>query len=366
MEKFDELNKKEDEVVVKKDISLRNEVRRGETLWDDGSLKKRERNIDNKIKGGVEMEKLIENNEKKDWKDKVAEIPGLGEISFFEKQVLFSNDVIKDTGGVKGYIRKLIQWDELTRVLSKGKVSQDKILKIKNNKEPTAEEIRVYSSPNVEDEVTNNFLSIFTDGNFPTKTANHVFAGVYGSFDKPESLKKFIIDRMLLQKIKLLERIKIQKVDIHSGKIKDEFFQNENPNALNLTQKNVYYRTAYSGLSLSKRGAFWSLSTPYQIKKHIIFGFGLKNKAFQDYLEKTKLYVANEHGFSNVPNEYSSIEYLTGRKDDLIKSDQHPAIPIIVKHPDVPELRWCHADYASIPTKKGLNILEMITDKNKK
>ncbi|OHA53352.1 MAG: hypothetical protein A2Z62_02585 [Candidatus Terrybacteria bacterium RIFCSPLOWO2_02_42_20] len=309
-------------------------------------------------KENIETEKVIENNKiKKDWKEKIIEIPELERISFFEKQVLFSKNIIEDTGGVKGYIRKFIQWDELTRVLSKGKLSSDKILKIKNKEERTPKEQKIYDSLAVDNEVINNFLSTFTDGDFPTKTANHVFCGVYGQFSKSESLKKFTTDRILLQKIKLLERIEIQQVDIRSGKIKNEFFQDKNPDMLNLTKKNVYYRTAYGGLSVSKRGDFWYLSVPYKITNAVIFGFGLKNKAFQNYLEKAKFYVENEYS----SEEYSSIEYLTGRKNYLNR--EHPVIPIMVKHPDVTELRWCHADYASIPTKKGLNILEMITDK---
>ncbi len=42
-------------------------------------------------------------------------------------------------------------------------------------------------------------------------------------------------------------------------------------------------------------------------------------------------------------------------------STPHPVIPVILNNPNINELRWCHADFAYIPTKKGMNIIEMIT-----
>lgn len=35
----------------------------------------------------------------------------------------------------------------------------------------------------------------------------------------------------------------------------------------------------------------------------------------------------------------------------------HGTVPICIGHPNIPELRWCHAQYASIPTKTRLNFL---------
>ena len=44
--------------------------------------------------------------------------------------------------------------------------------------------------------------------------------------------------------------------------------------------------------------------------------------------------------------------------------DVHRKIPI-VQHPDIKPLRWCHAEMAIVPTKKGLNVLFFETEDSK-
>lgn len=46
---------------------------------------------------------------------KKIKIPGFGEIEYTEKRVMFLEKTVQETGGVKGYIRKMISWEELLR-----------------------------------------------------------------------------------------------------------------------------------------------------------------------------------------------------------------------------------------------------------
>lgn len=40
----------------------------------------------------------------------------------------------------------------------------------------------------------------------------------------------------------------------------------------------------------------------------------------------------------------------------IITKDGYRQIPVI-QHPDIPPLRWCHAEMALVPTKRSLNVL---------
>jgi hypothetical protein len=136
-----------------------------------------------------------------------------------------------------------------------------------------------------------------------------------------------------------------------------------------------------------------------------IYVFGNKNKAFVHYLEsilhnpgikealshswpygwkekfdkldladqKTLDYWANLGYLSEAEREeqgeifeesgamsFDSLRYLIEGKKIMYHTG-HPCIPV-VRHPDIPELRWCHAEMAIVPTKKNLNVLFFETD----
>lgn len=100
----------------------------------------------------------------------------------------------------------------------------------------------------------------------------------------------------------------------------------------------------------------------------VFSGFSIKNKAFKEYLEKVKIVLETlpVETIKKEPSEISlgTIDYFLQSRDHTdIHTDhlEHPAIPIIQGYPNIPDLRWCHASYMSIPTKNGLNILEFIT-----
>ena len=46
---------------------------------------------------------------------KKIDIPGVGEIEYTEKVIMFPEKIVQETGGVKGYVRKMVSWEELLR-----------------------------------------------------------------------------------------------------------------------------------------------------------------------------------------------------------------------------------------------------------
>tara|TARA_Y100000031_G_scaffold156908_1_gene214106 strand:- start:305 stop:1549 length:1245 start_codon:yes stop_codon:yes gene_type:complete len=385
----------------------------------------------------------------KDAKEKILEIPEIGEIKYFEKKVKFPERIVEETGEVKGYIRKTIPWEEIEEKIKKGKDEKS------------------YER----DHRTKNVLRAFTDDEFPTVTFNHCFNLMHGKVTKAEeSLKQ---NKVLLQK---LFNFKEKKYEMESpslyfvsvkenkltpiSKIINEFPIQDKGNELFVDKKNKLHlgylysndpkykeltpmgstdneyfnfqvgkqcsseikkqlftkdfysiTTPSSGLSVSTRGLIWGGNT-----ENVIFGFGGKNKIFQNYIiEVKKIYddllpqiyeiesellkdtIRREHTKPLSPTEVerkykielglqklkkNSFEdyhrYLLCNLHDIGPEGEkeksrgdsgalggeyysHPRIPIVLNHPDIPELRWCYADYASIPTKKGLNIIKMIT-----
>lgn len=80
--------------------------------------------------------------------------------------------------------------------------------------------------------------------------------------------------------------------------------------------------------------------------------------------------------FRDVCDKEKPLVLIDGAQKDTIQYDMalangeaifhngHPTLPV-VRHPDIKPFRWCHADCAIFPTKKGLNILFFETDKGK-
>jgi len=114
------------------------------------------------------------------------------------------------------------------------------------------------------------------------------------------------------------------------------------------------------GLNVSSRG-IWDLDkNPGDFSLYMtlkpIFGFGDDNEVYKRYvLSVKKLFEEN-------PEVKEAFE---ADKDPFYFNTRpsHPLIPVILGHPDIPDLRWCHASHAYIPTKNGINILKMISSK---
>ena len=125
-----------------------------------------------------------------------------------------------------------------------------------------------------------------------------------------------------------------------------------------------------------------------KIKFLIIFGFDTQNIVFKNYMEKVKslyeelaavlvekskavhLYYEIENICYILGLDFPKEKYISSATEQYSGVENFPCrvenycIPIILNHPKIKPLRWCYASYASIPTHKGWNIIEMET-KNK-
>ena len=163
--------------------------------------------------------------------------------------------------------------------------------------------------------------------------------------------------------------------------------------------KNVYYYSSY-GLNLTNQQEFWRgyhFHGKYNANgispNNIVLGFKFdtRNSVLRDYCTKILNLVKEQKARKSEKDSYyyrknsrdkdarslaintvkSLVEPMrewkgqkvsaTGRIGNSLERGEHPYLPIVVNHPNLPELRWCHADYAAIPTKNGYNIIEMIT-----
>lgn len=68
--------------------------------------------------------------------------------------------------------------------------------------------------------------------------------------------------------------------------------------------------------------------------------------------------------FQQIPS-YKSYYKNYKKPGTIIEPPVEIGIPIIINHPKVPDLRWCHAQYAVIPTEKSFNLLIMKSKQDK-
>jgi len=409
---------------------------------------------------------------------KKIEIPGLGEISYFEKKVMFPERIIEETDGVRGYVRKMIPWEEFGKFCGiESPEELRKILEIFIKYEKYNDSLNQFNSPlsktdyDIEknkfidkhkneinqgikfDKIFDNdrvyqILEKLTEGKFPGKAfpdgpLTHVFCGFILN-DSSEFVTKFKEQKTMLQTLFPLDNdyrgtsysifsIKNKKIipweDYFKNLFKDiglpeekyssyfkeqmriygsraEFSRLIFNNLSENEKKNIFQKIkgdknisllSLQGLSLehkfdNAKKYFWlpNLLGRSNFFENSIFGFGLKNKAFRKYNEKVNdlLSTLDDSAYNSEENgiDFLGIGKLTTKllsqgpfkneKGNLVSADEidsrygtqhddashHPHVPVVLGHPDIPELRWCYADYAAIPTKNGYNVLEMITD----
>lgn len=425
------------------------------------------------VKKYTETEELIDDekffNETKDngKVEKTIEIPGIGEIKYIEKTIHFPERFVKETDGVKGYIKKTINWDDLYNTIgiskdliknndfsikkfseemrrisveSEGRIGKlpDEIFK--ENKLITSKKIYNKNKLAKEKITLKNFITLLsglTNGQFITQTFNHVFNGQWGHSNLWDSFKneglirqdigkldslikeeapefsynifdkktnrlidvKSFISQLLISKetknkiINNLELSRLSNLSRHcfNGRLAKH---EKNKIIEAIKKRDDVYFASFFGLSVTQRNRIWNDSV-----SGVLFGFGKNNKSLKNHnervlalLEKIEKYDDSQSNklesplSKNKEHEFSSdsksclnaAKMSTGllHSDDWIymvggfwpqhentnfTNTGHLHVPIIHNHPEVSELKWCHADYASIPTKKGLNILEMIT-----
>jgi len=271
-------------------------------------------------------------------------------LQWSEDHVDFSDEEIKETG-VKGMDIKRLSWEQVYSFISKLVGAElphdeDKILDAQEDLlrrfvEWKKEHRHLAQNFKVSDdkdfalifEVVKDFLPAIlqaaTDGEFPDKTVNHITNTGYGTMKNLDSLLEKINPQLLIG----------------------------------------------GDLSVSQRGGFWqSTFSEYKrrpdIIKNWIFGFGPKNKAFAEYLNRVKDGVISGTLLTgeDLPGEVlKDVEYIMDQDKKTgnvwhSPISNHPYIPVL-KDPveGIKELRWCHSEYAFQLAIDGPKLIKFVT-----
>jgi len=340
------------------------------------------------------------------------------EVPMEETKVEFPQHLKEVTHGVSGYIRKKVNWDDLLEEYPKDfEFNKPRIKQIL--REARSSQDANFNGAGVIEEDMLRLIDSMTNNNFPSDTYNHV-TGLLGGRDKELSEQhkeeSLFIQKVLDPKTILnLSGKQSNEISFHGPYI-DLLFSKVGSNEVidevhladgitnsmkekikKLKEDPSTYISANRGLSVSK-GKVWGKpgSTRGQsAMTRPMYGFGTKNKAFTAYMRKVKRIFERESiakavkkfedtrlTNSNIEEIENSVDIGFDRPDVLHRSIQdmleekeiknfdtfevpefnHPRIPIFNGHPDIPDLRWCFADYASIPTEESLNVLEFISE----
>jgi len=386
---------------------------------------------------------------------KLLNIEGVGDFEYKERYIEFPEYLIEETQGVKGYIRKEVEWKSLSNALNQiisfeelneliavcddvlswwtryhdlreiadpesldgfqqilaplNWIFEKEIIKSSFGQDAKNFEEREEFKERLGEERFKRYediipkVSSFTQkvvdvlgNNFLEKSNIHMMNGVWG-LDKTDTCK--FENKMILQRIFSpdLESVHEKGVNAFSTETFDQIKTNELPNDIfdkedgsgkrradGMSQKFREHAVAIvigSGLSVSNKG-FWSCDGDRSEVKSFskpFFGFSNENIAYVNYLkstitffertlERVQKYTGNR--VNPINSTYFMLDkYIEGAKD-LLESGKsrisdtenaHPIIPIIIGHPQIPDLRWCHASHAYIPTKNGISVLEFIS-----
>ena len=362
--------------------------------------------------GAIPVESIIQKKdiakEKENGELKKINIPSIGEIEYAEKIIKFPERVVHETSGVEGYTRKAVSWEEISRVFGIDidefeKIRKNGILVPSNKKE--SGEYASQKSIDIFIEKTKTMeaiVSALTEGAFIDQTLNHM---VYGESDMIDNVKlKDLTRDRLLEKINSTGRedaydiktnnyISIPELSKRTGLSEEDLFSREA-----FEFENIYFQSNY-GLNVEYPGKLWRGSINLT---DVILGFKLNsnNYALRRYCEKIKdLREKQDIKYSKEREGYGSYEQsreasvtlnmilepimyykdddfdFAGSSEKLKESNEvailgiigdshdtghHPRIPIIKNHPKIPDLRWCYADYAFVPTKNGINIIKTV------
>jgi len=320
------------------------------------------------------------------------------EVSYFE----YPKEIQEDTGGVLGYERRRVSRKKL------GKLSQKTSYTLEDNL-PGGEDAEINTGIQ---NLLEKLLNQITDENFPGQTSNHAMNRYRTSvrfgldpfreklkekhYEQKASAQK-VLDPNSLERLfrntderppltsfldlsfirvrdnKLVDLIKLSEF-FDEGKIKEWIESIEK-----YKQENEIFAAGCQGLSLSNKGSIWKdqKAVASEFLSSPIYGFSHNNSAFINYLEKVQNVINKDpkgkferDGFSRKETQKKSIKYFLEKQqrkdfrrfDDIDHTQDHPWVPVIQGHPDVPDLRWCHAEYGYIPTENNLNVLRFISE----
>jgi|GEM_PF-2254240 len=420
--------------------------------------------VSEEILGAEAHDDVARDVEKGGWEKKKIEIPGVGEIEYLEKYVAFPEKVVQETGGVKGYVRKMVSWEklakylgisveELKKIRTKGFLSSQEEMREDYGERHSEEELNSYpKKESIEKFAKADGLGLMiksmTNGEFINQTMNHVLWGseiktpmeqmslpkdlfmpskVLNKLDViftrddptvPFQLNDFeardISTNQRIPRADLFGRAGLSNEEIEKTSRQFERFSDQEVKSITkkiLGVKDAYFYSTY-GLNLTNPSRLWigyaerekrrgelsfdgigtgRANSPYFSSLVLGFKVDTRNAVLRKYSSNTlriiEGFIHEIKSSENVPErkyiKYDDFKYeaegaktlnallskanLSKDNDSISvvrmirREDEHPRIPLITNHPDIPELRWCHADYAAIPTKNGYNILEMVT-----
>ena len=370
----------------------------------------------------IELEKdQAAGNEQKEDDVKKIEIPGFGEIEYTEKTVMFPEHLVRETDGVRGYKRKIVKWDQFRKLinapfdLEEGAFMNQlrkeipKILEfmtdgqfikqtfnhtfgghwdLQSNGQKLNQEDHLKNKKIIFQKIADLDLVEKGAGNFSYIILSHEDNKL---IDPLEFIKTLDLPSQIKEKIMNRAKNPHQNKDLDAigntfgAYLFRDLTSEEKQMVMEDIKKQKVCLLSLFGLSLENRGKLWG-NKFFQP----IFGFGRRNKVINKYYKNCKKPVCNvernelktiqsksgimtynldkyailaEDFLRQMASDKSDEEAMDTAEDHCksISYGNHIHMPIVLNHPNIPELRWCHADYASIPTNKGLNILEMIT-----
>ncbi|MFA7252557.1 MAG: hypothetical protein WC027_01750 [Candidatus Paceibacterota bacterium] len=346
------------------------------------------------------------------------------EVTPKEKLVKFPERLIKETGGVEGYLRKELTWKEIndifSQILSINEIKEIIELYIENLDKNFSldEDIVNFRKLNSIDSlesfdnyhtmiyfIRNNILKADHYVRYKNKSLDELEENIWkiistlkniidilgNSFFKKENIHVMSLyhgpgfesfsDKILMQKIfdpEVGEAVRSDGTKDYgytvfssigpNGEISEiDRIVSDDPGDYKKLQTYIEdgnFLIHGFGLSVQK-GGIWNLdrdkSSPLSVFDNFnrpMFGFSEGNATYNRYIESVKKLFDQQDGVLKkavVASPDNPFYFKT--------NPPHPLIPIVISHPNIPDLRWCNSSHAYIPTKNGISVLKMISSK---
>ncbi|MES2930318.1 MAG: hypothetical protein V4665_00845 [Patescibacteria group bacterium] len=333
-----------------------------------------------------------------------------------EKHIVdFDEQFIKETGGVEGYTRFKISWEELSKIIpgvdSRLSYNQKMYQNYDFQKKLNSIMEKLHFSKMIDghsfahifdgvDRFTANSNELFIKGGMlkqkifdfkttllerkPTGGATYLYSFYDAKTKKPIDLanvipgyERFRIRRGLLPSSvlagKTIEKLISENVvsKEQMSKIFDILSASSDVKPIGSSERSI---EGLSVLDFPEEDA--GLSRDYTYEKST-FSFNLKNKGFVKYLKDVKkIFEDRLEVVKMQPDEITAIKVLNedisqinafleeeNWKDvssfrEISGHNVHPSIPVL-QSPNTVQFRWCHADRAFLITENGINFIQM-------
>lgn len=322
------------------------------------------------------------------------------EMPYSEKEVRFPEHLVEETDGVLGYTRRLIRWEDYKKVISeipreKKNHILDKIFEELGENVLTTTNIHTIGRGYTLRSRKESGEKIDLDREFSKHMLTQI---IYDpavtdrqTDDDPDDPRTYFIlkDYLFNNHWSFNPRYYLnpkQIIELLGGEYKEEtitedFLRLLNKNHLMALPSPTVYHRKYNNrdhqrLSLSCGGIWYASGEPARRGSELyleqaFFGFSGENKAFVRYV--TKMIDEWEYGECTAPSLTGDLHrhHGQGQHGELFEfldgqDSAHIYLSVILGHPDIPNLRWCHASHAYIPTKNGMNFCKMISSPESK